>query len=400
MFFGWNKVSKRFHLISTWLVAVGASLSALWILVANAWMQNPVGMVFNPETARNEMVNFWAVLFNPVAAEKFLHTITSGFLLASMFVVSISSWFLIRKREVLLAKRSILVAGIFGLLASLMVAYTGDSSAKTLARVQPVKFAAMEAHYEGKSNAGLVAIGLLKESEDKIIDENIKDFVFKIEIPSLLSVLTGGSKEVYVPGIKELIIGNEERGLLPVSEKIRRGKIARQVLTDYKNARKQDDKNKRDSIAALFTEKDFQENYFRYFGYSSINKPEDVIPNVSIAFYSFHLMVVLGFLFILLFAMSLYFLFKGTLTENKWFLWILLFSLPLPYLAGELGWVLAEVGRQPWIIQDLMSVSGAVSQISSGSVITTFILFAVLFTVLLISEISIMVKQIKTGPKH
>jgi cytochrome d ubiquinol oxidase subunit I len=400
MFFGWNKVSKRFHLISTWLVAVGASLSALWILVANAWMQNPVGMVFNPETARNEMVNFWAVLFNPVAAEKFLHTITSGFLLASMFVVSISSWFLLRKREVLLAKRSILVAGIFGLLSSLMVVYTGDLSSKTLARVQPVKFAAMEAHYEGKSNAGLVAIGILKESESKIIDENIKDFVFKIEIPSMLSILTGGSKDVYVPGIKELILGNEELGLLPVSEKIRRGGFARQVLVDFKDARQQNDIIKRDSIAALFQDKDFQENYFRYFGYSSINKPEDVIPNVSISFYSFHLMVMLGFLFILLFAMSLYFLFKGTFDGNRWFLWILFFSLPLPYIAGELGWVLAEVGRQPWIIQDLMSVSGAVSQISSGSVITTFILFAVLFTVLLISEISIMVKQIKTGPKH
>jgi cytochrome d ubiquinol oxidase subunit I len=299
-----------------------------------------------------------------------------------------------------MAKRSILVAGIFGLLSSLMVVYTGDSSSKTLARVQPVKFAAMEAHYEGKSNAGLVAIGILKESESKIIDENIKDFVFKIEIPSLLSILTGGSKDVYVPGIKELILGNEELELLPVSEKIRRGEFARQVLVDFKDARQQNDIIKRDSIAALFKDEDFQENYFRYFGYSSINKPEDVIPNVSISFYSFHLMVMLGFLFILLFAMSLYFLFKGTLTDNRWFLWILFFSLPLPYIAGELGWVLAEVGRQPWIIQDLMSVSGAVSQISSGSVITTFILFAVLFTVLLISEISIMVRQIKTGPKH
>ena len=141
-------------------------------------------------------------------------------------------------------------------------------------------------------------------------------------------------------------------------------------------------------------------DYFRYFGYASIDKPEDVIPNVPIAFYSFHLMVILGFLFILIFALALYFLFKGTLTKNRWFLWIALLSIPLPYIASELGWILAEVGRQPWIIQDLMPVSKAVSQISSGSVITTFILFAVLFTVLLISEISIMVRQIKTGPKH
>ncbi len=167
MFFGWNKVSKRFHLTSTWLVAIGANLSALWILVANAWMQNPVGMIFNPSTARNEMVNFWAVLFNEVAVEKFLHTISSGFLLASMFVMGISAWFILKKREDFLAKRSILVAGVFGLLSSLMVAYTGDGSARTLSKVQPVKFASMEALFEGKSNAGLSAIGLLTATGKK-----------------------------------------------------------------------------------------------------------------------------------------------------------------------------------------------------------------------------------------
>jgi cytochrome d ubiquinol oxidase subunit I len=155
-----------------------------------------------------------------------------------------------------------------------------------------------------------------------------------------------------------------------------------------------------DSIKGIFKDKEFQNNYFRYFGYAFIDSPEDVIPNVSIAFYSFRLMVMLGFLFIMIFALALFFLFRGTISKNKWFLWIALLSIPLPYIASELGWILAEMGRQPWIIQDLMPVSKAVSQISSGSVITTFILFAVLFTVLLISEISIMVKQIKTGPKH
>ena len=150
----------------------------------------------------------------------------------------------------------------------------------------------------------------------------------------------------------------------------------------------------------IFKDKDFQKNYFRYFGYSSIKKPEDIIPNVTISFYSFHLMVILGFLFILIFALALYFLFKGTITENRWFLWIALLSIPLPYIASELGWVLTEMGRQPWIIQDLMTVSTGFHRLTSGSVITTFILFAVLFTVLLISEISIMVKQIKIGPKH
>ncbi|MCE5346277.1 MAG: cytochrome ubiquinol oxidase subunit I [Bacteroidales bacterium] len=400
MFFGWNKVSKKFHLISTWLVAIGANLSALWILVANAWMQNPIGMVFNPETARNEMVDFWAVLFNQVAIDKFLHAISSGFLLASMFVLGISSWFLIRKREELLAKRSILIAGVFGFLSSLLIAYTGDSSARTLSKVQPVKFASMEALYQGKNNAGLVAMGFLKDSDKKIEEEVIKDFVFKIELPGFLSILTGGDKTGYVPGIIDHVSGNKEKEILSVSEKINRGQYARNVLKDYKSARTAGDKEQVEKIKAVFQDKVFRENYFRYFGYAFVDNPGDVIPNVPVAFYSFHLMVMLGFFFILLFAMAVYFLFRGTISKKKWFLWIALLSIPLPYIAGELGWVLTEMGRQPWIIQDLMPVSAAVSQISSGTVITTFILFAVLFTALLISEISIMVKQIKTGPKQ
>ncbi len=400
MFFGWNKVSKRFHLLSTWLVAIGSNLSALWILIANAWMQNPVGMTFNPETARNEMVDFWAVVFNPVAIEKFLHTVSSGYLLASMFVLGISAWYILRKRELSLAKRSILVASVFGLLSSLMVAYTGDASARTLAQVQPVKFASMEALTEGRSNAGLIAFGVLKDGDKRIGERVMNDFVFKIEIPGLLSVLTGGDRDVYVPGIADNVEGNMERGILSASEKMERGKIARNVLMEFHKARKEKDSNKTDSIRNVFTDKQFQDNYFRYFGYSSINKPEDVIPNVHISFYSFHLMVMLGFLFILIFGTALYLLFKGSIVTNRWFLWIALLSIPLTYLASELGWVLAEVGRQPWIIQDLMSVTGAVSQIAAGSVITTFILFAVLFTVLLIADVSILVKQIKTGPKH
>jgi cytochrome bd ubiquinol oxidase subunit I len=400
MFFGWNKVSKKFHLISTWLVAIGANLSALWILVANAWMQNPVGMTFNPETARNEMVSFWAILFNPVAVDKFLHTISSGFLLASMFVLGISSWFLIRKREDLMARRSILIAGIFGLLSSLMVAYTGDKSARTISKVQPVKFASMEAMFEGKSNAGLVALGILKDTDRKIGERKVKEFAFKIEIPGLLSVLTAGDKDAYVQGITDHVSGNKSRGIMSVTDKIQRGQSAKSVLKDYKGVRAINDTEKLEKIKGIFGSQDFRDNYFRYFGYSAINKPEDVIPDVTLSFYSFHMMVILGFMFILIFSMALYFLFKGTLSVNRWFLWIALFSIPLPYIASELGWILTEMGRQPWIIQDLMPVSMAVSQINSGSVITTFILFAVLFTVLLMSEISIMVKQIKTGPKH
>ncbi len=400
MFFGWNKVSKKFHLTSTWLVAIGANLSALWILVANAWMQNPVGMEFNPETARMEMASFWAVLFNPMAVDKFLHTISSGFLLASFFVLSISSYFLIKKREQLFAKRSILVAGIFGLMSSLMVAYTGDTSARTLAKVQPVKFAAMEALYEGKSNAGLIAFGILKDSDKKIGDLQSKEFVFKIEIPGLLSVLTSGNNGGYVPGINDHIYGNTDKNIISVNEKREKGMFASGMLKNYKRAKMIDDKEQIESIKGIFSKQEFQKDYFRFFGYASVQNPEEVVPSVTMSFYSFHTMVLLGFLFIFIFAVALYLLFKGSLTGNRWFLFIAFFSLPLPYIASEMGWILTEVGRQPWIIQDLMTVNSAVTKINSGTVITTFILFAVLFTVLFISEISIMVKQVKTGPKH
>jgi cytochrome d ubiquinol oxidase subunit I len=400
MFFGWNKVGKRFHLTSTWLVAIGSNLSALWILVANSWMQNPVGMVFNPDTARNEMVNFWAILFNQVAVDKFLHTISSSFLLASMFVLGISSWFLLRKREEFLSKRSILIAGIFGLISSLTVAYTGDGSARTVSKVQPVKFASMEALYEGKTNAGLITIGVLKDSDKKIGEKSVKDFAFKIEIPGLLSVLTGGDKDAYVPGITDHVSGNTKIDIMPVADKMQRGSFAKDVLMDYTRARMVNDTQQVNNLKGVFKDKDFQKDYFKYFGYASIDKPEDIIPSVTTSFYSFHLMVVLGFLFIMIFALAIHLLFKGTISENRWFLRIALLSIPLPYIASELGWILTEAGRQPWIIQDTMTVSKGVSQLTSGSVIVTFILFATLFTVLLISEISIMVKQIKTGPKH
>ncbi|HLN54393.1 MAG TPA: cytochrome ubiquinol oxidase subunit I, partial [Bacteroidales bacterium] len=286
MFFGWEKVSKRFHLLSTWLVAVGAGISAIWILIANAWMQNPVGMEFNPETARNEMVNFADVVFNPVAIDNFLHATSSGFLLSSMFVLCISSWYLIKEREIRLAKKSILIAGVFGLLSSLMVAYTGDTAARTLSRVQPVKFAAMEALYEGKSNAGLIAFGILKNSGEKMGDKEMKKFAVDIEIPGLLSFMTGGNQDAYVAGLKDHIYGNKEKGLTSVAEKMNRGDTARNLLVKYQQARKSDDKALMDQIGKRLADNTFQENYFRYFGYSSLSKPEDAIPSVSASFYS------------------------------------------------------------------------------------------------------------------
>jgi cytochrome d ubiquinol oxidase subunit I len=399
MFFGWNKVSPKFHLTSTWLVAIGANLSALWILVANAWMQNPVGMHFNPETARNEMINFWEVLFSPMAMNKFLHTISSGFTLAAVFVAGISAWFLLKKREILFAKRSMLVAGVFGLIVSLYSAFTGDGSAREIASKQPMKFAAIEGFYDGSRGAPLKVFGIVSAPEDttKGYLPNIK---YKIEIPYMLSILAFSNKDAYVPGINDLINGNPQQNILSAQEKMKRGTIARNVLTSYKEALKKDDKNVAMALGAKFSDPLFQKEYFQYFGYSFLNDSKSLIPNIPLTFYSFHIMVALGFFFILLFALILFYLFKGALENKKTILWIALLSIPLPYIAGQAGWIVAEVGRQPWVIQNYLPTIAAVSQIDVSAVQITFWLFAVLFTGLMIAEISIMIKQIKIGPKN
>jgi cytochrome d ubiquinol oxidase subunit I len=398
MFFGWNKVSPKYHLVSTWLVAIGANLSALWILVANAWMQYPVGMHFNPDTARNEMVNFWAVLCSPVAYTKFLHTISSGFTTASIFVIAISAWFLIKKREVLFAKRSMIVAGIFGLLASIFTATSGDGSARTIALKQPMKFAAFEGLYDGSKGVPLVAFGVVS-NEPSNSKNYLPEIKVRIEVPNLLSYLAYLDPKAFVPGINDLIQGNATANLISAQDKIERGKIARSTLKSYKDALAQGDAAKATAIRILFEDPKFYREYFRYFGYGFLNDPFSLIPNVPFTFYSFHVMVFLGFYFILFFILVVWYTLKNKIESKRKFLWIALLTLPLPYLAGQAGWIVAEVGRQPWVIQDYLPTVAAVSQINASAVQITFWLFAILFTTLLIAEISIMIKQIKLGPK-
>lgn len=400
MFFGWNKVSKKFHLISTWLVAIGANLSALWILVANAWMQHPVGTTFNPDTARNEMTSFWDVLFSPVAINKFLHTITSGFVLSSVFVVGISAWFLLKKKHVVVSRKSILVASIFGLVSSLALVMTGDGSARTMAEHQPMKFAAMEGLYNGHRGAGLVAVGVMSSSEEDPENENLKDFAFKIEIPNFLSYMAFLDWNAFVPGINDLIDGNPEHGVMSAKEKIQRGKYAVEKLTEFKEAKKAGNLEQEKELRELLLNDDFQQKYFKYLGYGYIKDTDFLIPHVPLSFYSFHLMVIFGFGFIALFVLSLWWLLRGTLEKKRWLLKLAILAIPFAYLATQLGWMLAEFGRQPWVIQDLMPTTTAVSNISAASVQVTFWLFAIIFTSLLIAEIGIMVKQIKNGPQE
>jgi len=389
MFFGWNKVSKKMHLLSTWLVAIGSNLSALWILVANGWMQNPVGMVFNPDTARFEMANFFNVLFNPVAVSKFLHTVGSGYVMGSLFVVGISSWYLLKNRHVIMAKRSLVVGATFGLLTSIFLILSGDESAHTIAMKQPMKLAAMEGLYDGHKRAGIVAIGQL--NQDKQIGDDRDEFLWSIEIPGALSFLGFHHFDAFVPGIDNLVLGDAKHNIESASSKIEKGNSAIAALKAYKEAKKSG------NDASIELEK-FRKNE-AYFGYGYLEKPEDTVPPVALTFYSFHVMVGLGTWFLALFFLILYFSMIGKLDDKKLLLYAALFSIPLGYVAGEAGWIVAEVGRQPWAIQDMLPVGMASSQITTAAVQTTFWMFAFVFTALLIAEIRIMSKQVKNGPE-
>jgi cytochrome d ubiquinol oxidase subunit I len=392
MFFGWDKVSKNMHLLSTWLVAIGSNLSALWILVANGWMQNPVGMKFNPDTARNEMVDFWEVLFNPNAYSKFLHAISSGYVLASLFIIAISSWYILKRREIKFAKRSIVVAASFGLITSLFMLATGDESAHRVALNQPMKLAAMEGIYKGRDHAGIVAVGML--NPEKEIGDDKDTFLFDVEIPYALSFLGYHKVDAYVPGIDDLVYGNEKLGIMSADEKIQRGKEAVSALTVYKEAKKAGNEELAKSALNRF------EANSKYLGYGYLNDPKDIVPNVPMTFYSFHVMVGLGSWFILLFIIILYLAMTNELDKKKRVLWAAVISLPLGYIAQEAGWIVAEVGRQPWAIQDMLPVGMATSNMASSNVIITFWMFAILFTALLIAEVKIMAKQISIGPKE
>lgn len=379
MFFGWNKVSKRFHLASTWLTGIGATFSAWWILVANSWMQYPVGMEFNPETVRNEMVDFAAVAFSPVAVMKFLHTVLSSWMVGAAFVIAVSAWFLLRKREKEFALASIKIAAGVGLFASLVTAFTGDKSAYQVAQLQPMKLAAMEGLYEGGSHEPLTVVGSLK-------------------IPGMLSLLATHDADGFVPGINDLLQGgytqpNGEKAL-SVEEKIKRGQKAITALGNYRKAKQEGDN------AQMQEARKVLDKNMKYFGYGYIKDPNTLVPNVWLSFWSFRVMVGFGVYFIGLFALILIVAWKHKLSQLRWLHWISLWSLPFAYLASQAGWIVAEVGRQPWAIQDMLPVNAAISKLETGSVQTTFFIFLVMFTVLLIAEINIMLKAIKKGPEE
>ena len=394
MFFGWGKVSRRFHLTSTWLTGLGATISAWWILVANAWMQNPVGMVFNPDTARNEMVDFWAVATSPMAVNKFFHSILSGWVLGAVFVVGVSCWYLLRRRHKEFALASIRVGAWVGLFAALMSAWTGDGSGYQVAQKQPMKLAAMEGYYEGQQGAGLVAFGILNPDKQTPAD-GVEPFLMRIELPKMLSLLAERDPNAFVPGINNLLEGGyrlkDGSQALSAEEKMTRGRKAIAAFAAYRKA-KADGNEEAAAEAAVV----LQDNV-AYLGYGYIKDVNELVPNVPLTFYMFRVMVMLGGYFILFFAVLLFLVYRKNLAEMRWMHWIALFTIPLGYLAGQAGWVVAECGRQPWAIQDMLPTSAAISRLDVGSVQTTFFIFLVLFTVLLIAEIGIMLRTIRKG---
>ena len=395
MFFGWNRVSRGFHLSATWLTAVGANLSALWILVANSWMQYPVGCTFNIDTVRNEMTSFWDVLLSPVAVNKFTHTVTSSFVLAALFVCAVCAWYLLRGREQKMARKSIAVASVFGLVFALITAFTGDRSGAIVARVQPMKLAALEALYDGEEGAALTAVGILRPEAERSNNEDA--FYFKIAIPKMLSLMSFRDADAFVPGINDLLKGGyplkDGTTALSAQEKIEKGKTAIGAFSAYRAA-----KAAGNDAEAQVAAKVLKENV-AYFGYGYIKDVNELVPNVPLTFYMFRVMVMLGGYFILFFIVVLFLAYKKDLSRMPWMHWVAMLTIPLGYLAGQAGWVVAECGRQPWAIQDMLPTSAAISKLDVGSVQTTFFIFLVLFTVMLIAEVGIMLKAIRKGPE-
>lgn len=396
MFFGWNRVSRRFHLVSTWMVFIGSNISALWILVANAWMQNPVGMEFNPMTARNEMSDFWAVLLSPTAMSKFFHTVTSAYTLSACFVVGVSAWFILKKRHFEFARKSILLASVFGFLSIIATIFTGDTSAQDVTRTQPMKLAAMEGLNEGGKGAPFTLIGLTC-TDPQLPSERMKTVKYGITIPKLLSFLGYHDFDAYVPGIQNIMDGytSEDGKVYPsIEQRMANGRLAIDALKTYKQAVK--DKN--DALASQSLQT-LRAN-FQDFGYGYLSSPYDTIPPIPLVFYSFRLMVGLGMLFVLLFICSWWYAKKRKFEKFKFIPYLAIACVPLAYIASQCGWIVAEVGRQPWVVQNLMPTNVAITRIASGWVVTTFWMFAILFTLLLIAEIGIMFTQIRKGVKE
>ncbi len=386
-FLGWERLTRLQHLTVTWLTALGANLSALWILIANGWMQYPVGAEFNFQTMRMEITDFAAVLFNPVAQSKFVHTVSAGYVTGSMFVLSISAWYLLRGRNVEFARRSMAVAASFGLAAALSTAVLGDESGYTASRNQKMKVAAIEAEWHTQAPpAAFTAVGIpsMQDRETRAA----------VRIPWALGLIATRSLDEEVPGIHQLV----EESKVAIRNGLEAMKALEELRADPTDARK------RLRFLALRDDLGFGLLTLRY-----VRDPAqateaiieraawDTVPNVPVLFWSFRIMVGLGFFFIALFGYAFYLASRHRL-ERRGFLRLALWSLPLPWVAAELGWVVAEYGRQPWAIDGVLPTFLGVSSTSAGQVTASLIGFVVLYTGLLVVDVLLMLRAIRSGP--
>ena len=386
-FFGWERLSKVEHLAVTWLVAIGSNLSALWILVANAWMQNPVGARFNPDTMRMEITSFFDVFFNPVAQAKFVHTVSAAYVTGAVFVLAVSAYYLLRGRNLAFAKRSMTVAASFGLASALSVVVLGDESGYTANHHQKMKIAVIEAEWETHpAPAGFNLFALP--------DTDARRNSVEIKVPWALGLIATRSVDQEVTGINDLVEQARER--------MRKGVVAYLALKrvradpDDAEARRVFDANWRDIGYALLLKRHADD-------VAAATEDEiaatlrDTVPSVGAMFWTFRIMVAIGFYLILLFTLAFYLATVRRL-ENRWFLKVCLWSLPLPWIAAELGWFVAEYGRQPWIIEGILPTYLGVSSISAGSVWASLIGFIIFYSGLLVIDVYLMVKYVRIGP--
>lgn len=392
-FFGWDRMSKVAHLVATWCVALGSNLSALWILIANGWMQNPAGAVFNPQTMRMEVNDFFEVLFNAVAQAKFVHTVSAGYVTASMFVLGVSAWYLLKGRETELAKRSMTVAAAFGLAASLSVVVLGDESGYEASEHQRMKLAAIEAMWETEpAPAAFTAFGFP--------DTAARETHYAVQIPWVMGLIGTRSLTTEIPGIDDLVKSAETR--------IRNGIVAYDALQTIRAAgttgtvdpaiKEKFEANGADLGYALLLKR-YVDDPRTASEEQIVKAAEDTIPHVPTLFWSFRLMVGLGFYFIAFFAAFFVITSRHSHTKRAWLLKLAVLSIPLPWLAAELGWVVAEVGRQPWIIEGVLPTAAAVSNLGALTLLITIAGFAVIYTILFIIEMGLMLYSIRKGPE-
>ncbi|MFN3584128.1 cytochrome ubiquinol oxidase subunit I [Phenylobacterium sp.] len=387
MFFGWERLSKVGHLFVTFMVALGSNLSALWILVANGWMQNPVGAVFNPDTMRMEVTSFREVLFNPVAQAKFVHTVSAGYVTAAVFVLGVSAIMLLRGKWPGVAKRSFAVAASFGLASALSVVVLGDESGYALTDNQKMKLAALEAMWETEpAPAGLTAIGFPSLADRKTHGE--------IKIPYVLGLIATRSIDKPVSGIFELVAVAETR--------IENGVKAYDALERLKvqpadaAARADFELAKRDLGYGLLLKKYVDDP--RTADAATIQKAAwDTVPNVPVMFWIFRIMAGIGFLQVAVFAVA-FVMASLRRCDAKWLLWTAVAIMPLPWIAAESGWVLAEIGRQPWAVEGVLPTFLGVSSLTVAQLWTTIVGFTLLYGTLAVIEVGLIVRTIRRGP--